>query len=209
VEPLTEWEILAIEQRTRDRNQGDAMAIRDILLYPEGSDVLTTECDPVEEVDDEIRTLVDDLAETMYDAPGIGLAAPQVGVTKRVTVVDIKGPDEPGDNLHVLINPEILESSDDETTTEEGCLSFPGLYGEVTRPERVRVRALNRDGEEYEFEADGMLSVAVQHEIDHLDGILFLGRMSPLKRRMARKEYKKIRSKMEEQPQEEESTVST
>lgn len=206
---MTVWEFLAIEQATRFTNQGDAMAVRDILLYPEHSDVLTTECDPVDEVDDEIRTLVDDLAETMYDAPGIGLAAPQVGVTKRVTVVDIKGPEEPGDHLHVLINPEILESSDEEATTEEGCLSFPGLYGEVDRPERVRVRALNRDGEEYEFEADGMLSVAVQHEIDHLDGILFLDRMSPLKRRMARKEYKKIRANMEEHPQEEESAVSS
>jgi len=183
------------------------MAIREILLYPEHSDVLTTECDPVDEVDEEIRRLVDDLAETMYDAPGIGLAAPQVGVTQRVTVVDVEGPEEPGDNLYPLINPEILEQSG-ETTTEEGCLSFPGLYGDVTRPERVRVRALDREGEEYEFEAEGMLAVAVQHEIDHLDGVLFLERMSPLKRRMARKEYRKIRSKMDDSSQQQ-STMSS
>ena len=177
------------------------MAIRKILLYPEHSDVLTTECDPVETVDDEIRQLVDDLAETMYDAPGIGLAAPQVGVTKRVTVIDTSGPDQAGDNLHVLINPEIVDQEGSQSR-EEGCLSFPGLYGEVVRSEWVKVRALDRDGEEYELEADGLLAVALQHEIDHLDGVLFLNRMTPLKRRMARKEYKKIRSNMDTHPQE-------
>lgn len=178
------------------------MAIREILLYPEHSDVLTTECDPVDEVDDETRQLVDDLAETMYDAPGIGLAAPQVGVTKRVTVIDVSDPEEPGGELHVLINPEILER-EGTITWEEGCLSFPGLYGDVVRSEWVRVRAKDRDGETREIEGEGILAVAMQHEIDHLDGILFLDRMSPLKRRMARKEYKKIRSKMDEHPQEE------
>ncbi len=179
------------------------MAIRKILLFPEHSEVLTTECDPVDEVDDETRTLVDDLAETMYDAPGIGLAAPQVGVTKRVTVVDITGPDTPGDNLHVLINPEVVDQ-EGKQTREEGCLSFPGLYGDVVRSERVTVRATDYDGERYELEAEGLLAVALQHEIDHLDGILFWDRMTPLKRRMARKEYKKIRSRMETHPQERE-----
>ena len=171
------------------------MAVRDILLYPEHSDVLTTECEPVDEVDEEIRQLVDDLAETMYDAPGIGLAAPQVGVTKRVTVIDVTDPEEPGGELHPLINPEIVDR-EGSITWEEGCLSFPGLYGEVERSEWVKVRALGRDGEPYEIEGEGILAVAMQHEIDHLDGILFLDRMTPLKRRMARKEYKKIRAKM-------------
>jgi len=183
------------------------MALRDILLYPEDSDVLTTECDPVDEIDDETRQLVGDLAETMYDAPGIGLAAPQVGVTERVTVIDVSDPEQPGGELHELINPEILDR-EGEITTEEGCLSFPGLYGEVERSEWVRVRATDRDGEEYELEGEGMLAVAFQHEIDHLDGVLFLERMSPLKRRMARKEYKKIRARMERREErEEESTV--
>jgi len=177
------------------------MAIRDILLYPEHSDVLTTECDPVETVDDEVRQLVDDLAETMYDAPGIGLAAPQIGVTKRVTVIDVSDPEQPGGELHVLINPEILETSG-TITWEEGCLSFPGLYQEVERSENVTVRATDRNGERYELEAEGVLAVAIQHEVDHLDGILFLERMSPLKRRLARKDYKKIRARMAEETNE-------
>jgi peptide deformylase len=170
------------------------MAIRDILLFPEHSDTLTTECDSVEKVDDEIRQLVDDLAETMYDAEGIGLAAPQVGVTKRVTVIDLSGPDH-RDDLHVLINPEIVEA-EGSSVREEGCLSFPALYGEVERAERVVVEATDREGERYEIEAEGLLAVAMQHEIDHLDGVLFLERMTPTKRRMARREYRKIRSKM-------------
>lgn len=177
------------------------MAIRDILLYPEHSDVLTTECDPVETVDDEVRQLVDDLAETMYDAPGVGLAAPQIGVTKRVTVIDVSDPEQPGGDLHVLINPEILETSG-TITWEEGCLSFPGLYQEVERSENVKIRATDRDGERYELEAEGILAVAIQHEVDHLDGILFLERMSRLKRRLARKDYKKIRARMAEETNE-------
>ena len=177
------------------------MAIRDILLYPEHSDVLTTECDPVETVDEEVRTLVDDLAETMYDAPGIGLAAPQIGVTRRVTVIDVSDPEQPGGELHVLINPDILETSG-SITWEEGCLSFPGLYQDVERAESVRVAATDRDGERYELEAEGVLAVAIQHEVDHLDGTLFLERMSPLKRRMARKDYKKIRARMAEESSE-------
>lgn len=184
------------------------MAIREILYYPEHKDVLTTECDPVEDVDDDIRQLVDDLTETMYDARGVGLAAPQVGVTKRITVIDTSDPDEPGGDRHVLINPEILER-EGSMTWEEGCLSFPGLYEEVERAEWVRVEATNRDGERYEIEGEGLLAVVLQHEIDHLDGVLFLERMSPLKRRMARKDYKKIRARMAKQEDEEteESTV--
>lgn len=179
------------------------MAIRDILLYPEDRDTLTTECDPVDEVDDEVRQLVDDLAETMYDAPGVGLAAPQVGVTKRVTVIDVSEHDEPYENLHVLINPEIVDREGTQTW-EEGCLSFPGLHGDVQRSEWVKVEATNRDGERYTVEGDGLLAVCLQHEIDHLDGVLFIERMSPLKRRMALKEYKRIRSRMSDEDDEQE-----
>ncbi|MFB6265048.1 MAG: peptide deformylase [Bradymonadaceae bacterium] len=173
------------------------MAVRDILLYPERKDVLTTECDPVEEVDGDVQTLVDDLVETMYDASGIGLAAPQVGVTRRVTVVDLSAGEDPASDVHVLINPEIVDR-EGSLTREEGCLSFPGLYQEVERSAEVTVRATDRSGERFEIEAEDLLAVVFQHEIDHLDGILFLERMSALKRRMARKEYKKTRSRMEQ-----------
>ena len=178
------------------------MAIRDILLYPEKRETLTTECDSVDQVDDEIRQLVDDLAETMYDAPGVGLAAPQVGVTKRVTVIDVSDHDPPYEDLHVLINPEIVDREGTQTW-EEGCLSFPGLHGDVQRSEWVKVEATGRDGERYTVEGDGLLAVCLQHEIDHLDGVLFIERMSPLKRRMAMKEYKKIRSQMDEDEKDE------
>jgi peptide deformylase len=174
------------------------MAIREIVLYPEAREVLTTECDPIEEVNDEVRQLVDDLIETMYDAQGVGLAAPQVGVARRVTVIDVTDRDGEEPHVHVLINPEIIERKG-TLTWEEGCLSFPALYGEVERSEWVKVRALDRDGEPYEIEGEGLLSVALQHEIDHLDGVLFIDRMSGLKRRMALKEYKKIRARLAEE----------
>lgn len=174
------------------------MAVREVLFYPEARDVLTTECEPVEEVDDEIRKLVDDLIETMYAANGVGLAAPQIGVTKRVTVIDVSHPDEGERDPIVLINPEIVETSG-SIKWEEGCLSFPGLYGDVKRAAEVTVRATNRDGDEYEIEGEELLAVALQHEIDHLDGVLFIHHMSGLKRRMALKKYKKIRAQMEEE----------
>lgn len=174
------------------------MAIREIVLYPEARDVLTTDCEPIEEVDDEVRQLVDDLIETMYDANGVGLAAPQIGVTKRVTVIDVTDRESEEPHVHVLINPEIIER-EGKLTWEEGCLSFPGLYGDVKRAERVKVRALNRDGEPYEIEGEGLFAVALQHEIDHLHGTLFIERMSGLKRRMALKEYKKIRARQAEE----------
>ena len=174
------------------------MAVRDILYYPEERDVLTTECDPVEEVDDEIRALVDDLVETMYAANGVGLAAPQIGITKRITVIDVSHPETDERDPIVLINPEIVEKSG-SIKWEEGCLSFPGLYGDVKRAAEVTVRATNRDGEEYEIDGEELLAVALQHEIDHLDGVLFIHHMSGLKRRMALKKYKKIRAQMEEE----------
>lgn len=177
------------------------MAIREIVLYPEARDVLTTKCTPVEVVDEEVRQLVDDMIETMYHANGVGLAAPQVGVTRRVTVIDVSLRDAEHPEVFVLINPEIIER-EGKLKWEEGCLSFPGLYGDVIRAEKVKARAINRDGEPYEIEAEGLLAVALQHEIDHLDGVLFTERMSRLKRRVAQKEYKKIRARMAEEAEE-------
>ena len=175
------------------------MAIRDIVLFPD--DVLTQKCDPVDEVDDSIRQLVDDMVETMYDAPGVGLAAPQIGVPLRITVIDPTAGEEE-DNLYVLINPEIIEV-DGRITWEEGCLSIPGVYEKINRAARVKVRALDRDGNPYEVEAEELLSVCIQHEIDHLDGVLFLDRMSRLKRRIAVKKYKKHLAKLKKAEQEE------
>ena len=163
------------------------MAIRDIVLFPDK--VLTTACEPVDEVDDQIRELVDDMVETMYDAPGIGLAAPQVGVPLRITVIDVSGPEE-REELHVFINPEIIET-EGNLVWEEGCLSIPGVYEKVNRAAQVKVRALDRDGEPFELEAEELFAVAIQHELDHLDGVLFLDHLSGLKRRLAVKKYKK------------------
>lgn len=164
------------------------MAVREIVLYP--NDVLTTQTEPVAEVNDEIRELVQDLIDTMYDAPGVGLAAPQIGVLKRVAVIDVSGPDAPAD-VRVLINPEIVERSG-KITWEEGCLSFPELFEKVDRASDVVVKALNEKGEEIVHEAGELLAVALQHEIDHLDGVLFIDRVSRLKRKMALKRYRKI-----------------
>src|SRR5690606_35899763 len=135
------------------------MALLPILRYPDPR--LHTVAKPVEAVDDRIRQLVRDMAETMYDAPGVGLAATQVDVHERVIVIDVS---EEGDELRVLINPEILWKSDDTQVYEEGCLSVPGVYDKVERAAEIRVRALNEKGETYEFDADGLLAVCVQHE---------------------------------------------
>ena len=151
---------------------------------------------PVEAVDDEVRKLVADMFETMYAAPGIGLAAIQVGVPKRILVIDLHEPEEEGGapvkDPRVFINPELLERSGVEET-EEGCLSVPGYFDKVTRAERVRVRALDRDGKQIEFDADGLLAVCIQHEIDHLDGKLFVDYLSELKRTRIRKKLEKER----------------
>ena len=156
------------------------MAVREILEYPDPR--LREVAKPVARVDDEIRRLVDDMAETMYDAPGVGLAAPQIGVGQRVFVIDIAGEDEPS-ALRVFINPELTASSGTQTW-EEGCLSFPGVSEEIKRAERVKVRALDRDGQPFELEADGLLAVAIQHENDHLNGVLMIDKLSALKKRM-------------------------
>lgn len=156
------------------------MALRPILKYPDPR--LKQVAEPVKVVDEEIRRLVDDMAETMYDAPGVGLAANQIGVLLRVFVIDIAGEDEPSD-LKVFINPEIL-SAEGTQTWEEGCLSFPGVMEEIKRAERVRVRALGRDGQPFELEADGLLAVAIQHENDHLNGVVMLDKLNAVKRKL-------------------------
>lgn len=152
------------------------MATLPILHYPDPR--LFKKARPVEKVDDRIRELVRNMAQTMYEAPGVGLAATQVDVHERVVVIDVS---EHGDELRVLINPEITWRSDEREVCEEGCLSVPGVYDKVERAERVRVKALNEKGESYEFEADGLLAVCVQHELDHLDGKVFVEYLSPLK----------------------------
>ena len=161
------------------------MAIRDILHYPDPR--LRNRAQAVERVDDAVRRLVDDMLETMYAAPGIGLAAIQVNVPKRVITIDIS---EHGDQPLCLINPEILELAG-SIETEEGCLSVPGIYESVERADAIRARGLDRDGQAVEFEAEGLLAVCVQHEIDHLDGKLFVDYLSQLKRQWIRKKAHK------------------
>ncbi|MFB1011735.1 MAG: peptide deformylase, partial [Thiopseudomonas sp.] len=141
------------------------MAILNILEYPDPR--LRTLAQPVDEVTDEIRQLIDDMFETMYDAPGIGLAATQVDVHKRVVVMDLS---EDKDEPRVFINPELKPLTDDADLYQEGCLSVPGFFEDVERPLRVRVKALDRDGNPFELEAEGLLAVCIQHECDHLNG---------------------------------------
>lgn len=160
--------------------------IREIRIY--GDPVLREMCSPVETVDDEVRALIQDLMETMYDADGIGLAAPQIGVPTRVFVYDVR---EEGIEPGVLINPEIV-ASEGKVKEEEGCLSIPGLAELVTRSERIVVSGLDADGEPVEIEAEGLLSRCIQHENDHLDGVLFLDRLSPLKRQMLQRKWTRM-----------------
>lgn len=162
------------------------MAILEILHYPDPR--LRNKAKPVTEVDAEIRQLVSDMFETMYDAPGIGLASIQVNVPKRVIVADVS---EDHDQPVCLINPEVVESVGSESM-DEGCLSVPGFYETVQRAEQIRVRALNEQGESFELEAEGLLAVCIQHEIDHLDGKLFVDYISPLKRNRIRKKLEKV-----------------
>lgn len=152
------------------------MAVRPILRYPDRR--LHTVATPVAEVDDRIRLLVDEMAETMYAAPGIGLAATQIDVHERVIVIDVSGAK---DSLMVFINPETLSVSDGCKVYEEGCLSVPGIYDDVERPDRVRVRALDRNGRPFTVDAEGLLAVCLQHEMDHLDGKVFVQYLSRLK----------------------------
>jgi len=166
------------------------MALLDILHYPDPR--LHTVAKPVQVVDDRIRQLVKDMAQTMYTAPGIGLAATQVDVHERVIVIDLS---EEQNDLLVLINPEIVWRSDEEQTYEEGCLSVPGIYETVKRAAEIRVEALDEKGQEQTIEADGLLAVCVQHEMDHLAGRVFVEKLSSLKQ-------SRIKTKLQKQKRE-------
>lgn len=167
------------------------MAVLDILLYPHPT--LRVKCKPVDEINDEILQLLDDMAETMYVAKGIGLAAPQIGVEKRITVIDPG--EERGSSLVELINPKIVDTWGEKMRYDEGCLSLPELYDTVWRPSGVRVEAMDRHGETFTIEGEGILSIVLQHEIDHLDGVLFIDHISRLRhnaiKRKMRKRYPK------------------
>jgi peptide deformylase len=163
------------------------MALLSILNYPDKR--LHKVAKPVQKVDERIRKLVVDMAETMYAAPGVGLAATQVDVHERVIVIDVS---ETHDQLRAFINPEIVWSSDERRINEEGCLSVPGVYDEVERAERVRVRALNEKGETFELDCEGLLAVCIQHEMDHLMGRVFVEYLSPLKQTRIKTKMKKL-----------------
>ena len=185
------------------------MAIREILEVPDP--VLKQVSAPVTEFNEELRALVEDMFETMYDAPGIGLAAIQVGVPLRVLVIDLQPDDEDAEPVacnhdghhhhhqptkrepRVFINPEILDPSDEHTVYQEGCLSVPEIYADVERPSRIRARWQDLDGTQHDEVIDGLLATCLQHEIDHLDGILFIDHLSRLKRQMALKKLEKLR----------------
>jgi len=164
------------------------MTIKLLIILPDP--LLRQASKPVEQIDTEIQRLADDMLETMYDAPGIGLAAIQIGVPRRMLVIDVAREGEEKKPL-VFINPEIVASSDERSVYEEGCLSIPDYYAEVERPARVTVKHLDRDGKEQLTEADGLLATCVQHEIDHLNGVLFIDYISRLKRDMVIKKFTK------------------
>ncbi len=166
------------------------MALRSILIHPDPR--LKKVCAPLEGVDASVRRLADDMLETMYDAPGIGLAAPQVGVLQRLFVMDCAGKDDDPDPM-VLINPEITWTSDELNTHEEGCLSIPEQYEEVTRPAQVKVRFLDLDGKLQERHFDGLRATCAQHEIDHLNGTLFIDHLSRIKRQMITRKMQKLK----------------
>jgi peptide deformylase len=161
--------------------------IRTILTYPDPE--LKKKASPVVVINDTIRQLVQDMADTMYDAPGVGLAAPQIGVHQRVIVIDVS-PKEDAPELIVAINP-VIVYADGDSYEEEGCLSVPRYAANVRRHARVIVKALNLEGEEITCKADGLLAIAFQHEIDHLDGVLFVDHISPLKREIFKKRYRR------------------
>ena len=174
------------------------MALLPIIETPDP--LLRRISQPVEAVDDDLRTLIADMFDTMYAAPGIGLAAIQVGVPRRVLVIDLQEPEEEGGDPvrdpRVFINPEILEASDTFQVYSEGCLSVPDQYAEVERPDRIRARWLDEKGETHEEELDGLLGICLQHEMDHLEGILFIDHLSRLKRDMVLKKLAKSRKEL-------------
>ena len=165
------------------------MPLKPLIILPDP--VLRQVSNPVERVDDAVRKLASDMLDTMYDAPGIGLAAIQVGEPLRLLVIDLaKEGEDPAP--HVFINPEIVATSDARSVYEEGCLSIPDYYAEVERPASVRVKYLDRDGKLQEMEAEGLMATCLQHEIDHLNGVLFIDHISKLKRDMVVKKFKKL-----------------
>jgi peptide deformylase len=166
------------------------MALREILVAPDPK--LKMKARRVEAFDDELRTLLDDMVETMYAAKGIGLAAPQIGVPLRAIVMDLAR-DEEDAAPRKFLNPEIVWESDDEVPCEEGCLSVPGQYAEVTRPAQCRVRYQDENGVRHEIDCDGLLAVCIQHEMDHLEGVLFVDHLSTLKRNMILRKVSKAR----------------
>ena len=167
------------------------MALRDIILHPDQR--LKTTTDPVSTIDDGLKKLADDMLETMYNAPGIGLAAPQVGVMKRLLVMDCEKDEDATPRPMVLINPEVKWSSDERNVYEEGCLSIPDQYADVERPAEVEVTWLGLDGAENSERFDGLWATCVQHEIDHLNGKLFIDYLKPLKRQMTTRKMQKLK----------------
>lgn len=166
------------------------MSIRPILIHPDPR--LKKLCAPVDAVDSCLRKLADDMLETMYDAPGVGLAAPQIGILQRLFVMDFSAKDE-GPVPMALFNPEVIWASDDLNTYEEGCLSIPEMYEEVTRPAEVKVRYIDLDGKPQEIHLDGLGATCAQHEIDHLNGKLFIDYLSKIKRSMITNKMKKLK----------------
>ncbi len=164
------------------------MTIKPLIILPDP--LLRQVSQPIERVDADIRKLAEDMLETMYEAPGIGLAAIQVGVARRMLVIDISKEGDEREPL-VFINPEIVRSSDEYSVYEEGCLSIPDYYAEVERPASITVKSLDREGREHLTEADGLLATCLQHEIDHLNGVLFIDHISRLKREMVIKKFTK------------------
>jgi peptide deformylase len=165
------------------------MTIRPLIILPDP--LLRQVSKPVERVDDELRKLADDMLATMYDAPGIGLAAIQIGIPLRMLVIDLAKEDEAPDP-HVIINPEIVARGDEVNVHEEGCLSIPDYYAEVERPDTVTVRYLDKEGKPREMAADGLMATCLQHEFDHLNGVLFIDHISKLKRDMVVRKFKKL-----------------
>ncbi len=168
---------------------------REIRIYPD--EVLKKEAQRVEEFNAELKELVEDMFDTMYKRGGVGLAANQVGVLKRVFILDLNsGKERQGEEKLIFVNPEIIHS-EGEVVAEEGCLSLPGLWKKVKRAAKVVIRAQDLEGKEFQMEAEGLLARALQHELDHLNGIIFIDRLSPLQRRLALEKYKKLKKKYE------------
>ncbi len=189
---LSNSTMLAVLEARLLETRHKQMSLLNILEFPDPR--LRTVAKPVTTVDDSVRTLISDMLETMYDAPGIGLAATQVNVHKRIVVMDLS---EDGKEPLVLINPEIDILDDATGPTQEGCLSVPGFYETVERPEHIRLKALDREGKPFELEPEGLMAVCIQHEIDHLNGKLFVDYLTPFKRERIKKKLEKLHRRQE------------